>query len=149
MAATASRDKPPTVAQAYQHKMNSSSVGLLSITVMIACFLMEASAFQTGISSSRPHIARLSSSQLPNAPTPSSLYSTPMKDIQAAADTGSSVSVTDFIMSEISTNDVRTFQVIHVVSCSTALYSHALIPLFSFSSISAGGCLLGHILSSL
>eukprot|EP00984_Skeletonema_dohrnii_P009652 scaffold3697_cov142-Skeletonema_dohrnii-CCMP3373.AAC.7 len=87
--------------------MTNSSAPVLFIA-MVACFLMMgALAFQIGSSSSRPHIATISSSQLPRAPSSSSLYSTPMKDLPAAVDTDSDGSTTDFIFSEISTNDVR------------------------------------------
>mmetsp|Transcript_18957 Transcript_18957/g.28861 ORF Transcript_18957/g.28861 Transcript_18957/m.28861 type:complete len:180 (+) Transcript_18957:160-699(+) len=84
---------------------------------MIACFLMGASAFQIGSSSSRPHISTTSSSQLPRAPSSSSLYSTPMKDFPAAVDTESDGSTTDFIFSEISTNDVVVFSATYCPHC--------------------------------
>ncbi|KAK1734633.1 hypothetical protein QTG54_014506 [Skeletonema marinoi] len=84
--------------------MTNSSAPILFIA-MVACFLMGASAFQIGSSSSRPHINTISSSQLPRAPSSSSLYSTPMKDLPAAVDTENDGSTTDFIFSEISSND--------------------------------------------
>jgi len=98
----------PTLCTHYcqtSNMMNSPAPVLF--IAMVACFLMGASAFQIGSSSSRPHIATISSSQLPRAPSSSSLYSTPMKDFPAAVDTESDGSTTDFIFSEISTNDVR------------------------------------------
>lgn len=78
---------------------------------------MGASAFQVGSSSNRPHISSISSSQLPSAPSSSSLFSTPMKDFPAAADTESSGSTTDFIFSEISTNDVVVFSATYCPHC--------------------------------
>lgn len=104
----------------YQNRTPSNnmtnSFSLARLSIVIACFLTGASTFQIESCSRRPHITATSSSQLPHTPTPSRLYATPLTDFQAAADTESSVSTTEFILSEISTNDVRKFQVIHVVS---------------------------------
>lgn len=76
---------------------------------------MEASAFQIG-NKGRPHTATVTSSKLiPHnvSPSSSSLHSTPMKDMPvAAAETESNVSTTDFILSEIATNDVRNVRMI-------------------------------------
>lgn len=87
--------------------MSNSSVALLCIAI-IACFSMEASAFQIG-NKGRPHTNTVSISRLlPHvlSPMTSRLHSTPMTDLPFA-DTETKVSTTDFILSEIAINDVR------------------------------------------
>lgn len=76
---------------------------------MIACFFMYSSAFQI-IGNNGPVTARRPCRILPS----SCLYSTPVQDITADADTDADAAIdtevkfsaTDFILSEISTHDV-------------------------------------------